>query len=145
LISPIAGQVWYSTSVLSGLMLYGLAVFLFVFGLLPYWFKVHKHLHEILGCWALTFPNVGWISTTRVLGDILNIRGFYIVHLIMTVLVCITWAVLISLTILAFWRGKIFSSKPEDVIKELGSMDSMKSTPSSSLDLEKNSAQQARE
>lgn len=31
-------------------MLFGLAVFLFFFGLLPYWFKLHKHLHEILGC-----------------------------------------------------------------------------------------------
>ena len=35
---------------MAGLMLFGLAVFLFFFGLLPYWFKVHKHLHEILGC-----------------------------------------------------------------------------------------------
>ena len=31
-------------------MLFGLAVFLFFFGLLPYWFKLHKHLREILGC-----------------------------------------------------------------------------------------------
>ena len=35
---------------MSGVMLFGLAVFLFVFGILPYWFKVHKHLSEILGC-----------------------------------------------------------------------------------------------
>lgn len=35
---------------MSGLMLFGLAVFLFLFGILPYWFKVHKHLSEILGC-----------------------------------------------------------------------------------------------
>lgn len=35
----------------------GLASFFFVFGALPYWFKVHKHLNEVLGCWALTFPN----------------------------------------------------------------------------------------
>lgn len=31
-------------------MLFGLAVFFFVFGALPYWFKLHKHLSEILGC-----------------------------------------------------------------------------------------------
>ena len=42
---------------MAGLLLFGLAVFFFIFGALPYWFKVHKHLHEILGCWALTFPN----------------------------------------------------------------------------------------
>lgn len=42
---------------MAAMMLFGLAVFFFIFGVLPYWFKVHKHLHEILGCWALTFPN----------------------------------------------------------------------------------------
>ena len=50
LVSERAGEIWYATSVMSGLMLFGLAVFLFFFGLLPYWFKLHKHLHEILGC-----------------------------------------------------------------------------------------------
>ena len=35
---------------MSALMLFGLAVFLFFFGLFPYWFKLHKHLREILGC-----------------------------------------------------------------------------------------------
>ncbi len=50
LVSESAGEIWYATSVMSGLMLFGLAVFLFFFGLLPYWFKLHKHLHEILGC-----------------------------------------------------------------------------------------------
>jgi len=39
---------------MSAVMLFGLAGFLFVFGILPYWFKLHKHLSEILGCWALT-------------------------------------------------------------------------------------------
>ena len=50
LVSPQAGEIWYAVSVMSGVMLFGLAVFLFVFGILPYWFKVHKHLSEILGC-----------------------------------------------------------------------------------------------
>ena len=54
LIADTAGEVWYSVSVMSAVMLFGLAVFLFAFGILPYWFKVHKHLSEILGCWALT-------------------------------------------------------------------------------------------
>ena len=59
----MAGEIWYATSVMSGLLLYGLAVFLFFFGILPYWFKLHKHLNEILGCWALTFPNGAHIPT----------------------------------------------------------------------------------
>ena len=54
LVTETAGEVWYAVSVMSGVMLFGLAVFLFIFGILPYWFKLHKHLSEILGCWALT-------------------------------------------------------------------------------------------
>ena len=46
----MAGEIWYATSVMAALMLYGLAIFFFVFGILPYWFKLHKHLNEILGC-----------------------------------------------------------------------------------------------
>lgn len=114
-VSPMAGEIWYATSVMSGLLLFGLAVFFFFFGLIPYWFKLHKHLHQILGCWALTFPNVGWISCLRVLGDIFNIKGFYVLHLIMAILMCLTWLVLFVLTVTAFWRGKIFISDEEDV------------------------------
>jgi hypothetical protein len=53
LISPQAGEIWYAGSVLSALLLFGLAVFFFVFAALPYWFKVHKSLSEILGCMSL--------------------------------------------------------------------------------------------
>ncbi|THU82392.1 hypothetical protein K435DRAFT_823225 [Dendrothele bispora CBS 962.96] len=110
LITPQAGEIWYAASVMSALMLYGLAVFLFVFGVMPYWFKLHKHLNEILG--------FGWINTTRVLGDLLNISGFRVIHLIMTVTIFITWCILIVLTAMAFWKGLIFFSKPEDVLQD---------------------------
>lgn len=40
LVSPMAGEIWYAASVLGALMLFGLAVFFFLFGVLPYWFKV---------------------------------------------------------------------------------------------------------
>lgn len=53
----MAGEIWYACSVLGSLLLFGLAIFFFVFGALPWWFKVHKELKDILGCWALTFPN----------------------------------------------------------------------------------------
>lgn len=64
--SPLAGEIWYASSILGATALLGLAVFLFFFGALPWWFKVHKHLNEILGCWALTFPNgkLGHYETT---------------------------------------------------------------------------------
>ena len=36
----------------------------------------------------------------------------------MAVVMCIAWAVLFSLTLLALWKGLIFCSKPEDVVKD---------------------------
>ncbi|KAF8627446.1 hypothetical protein AX17_006260 [Amanita inopinata Kibby_2008] len=118
LVAPVAGEVWYAASVMVGMLLFGLAVFFFAFGALPYWFKLHKNLDEILGCWALTFPNVGWIACLRVFGDTFKIRGFIILHTIMAILMCITWAILFILTIVAFCKGRIFKSKKEDVIKD---------------------------
>jgi len=142
LISPLAGEIWFSSSVLAGILLFGLAIFFFAFGVLPYWFKVHKHLSEILGCqclfsfslftcvgpdlqfvsfdvgWALTFPNVGWISSLRVLGDTLQIPGFFVLHTIMAILMCTVWVVLFVLTAVAFWKGKIFLAAEADVLKD---------------------------
>ena len=141
LVSPLAGEIWFSSSVLMGLLLFGLSVFFFAFGILPYWSKVHKHLGEILGCqhllfslftsvypdlwvcildvgWALTFPNVGWISTLRVLGDTLQIPGFYVLHAIMAILMCMVWVVLFGLTAVAFWKGKIFFATEADVLRD---------------------------
>jgi tellurite resistance protein TehA-like permease len=118
LISPMAGEIWYACSVLGAVLLWGLAVFFFVFGVLPYWFKVHKHLNEILGCWALTFPNIGWIATMRVLGDTFQIRGFFTMHLIMVILLCVTYVVLAGFTAYAFYKGEIFYAKPEDVVRD---------------------------
>jgi hypothetical protein len=64
------------------------------------------------------FPNVGFISVIRVLADIFDLPGFIVWHSIMVVFICITWAVLFFLTLMAFWRGKIFFAKPEDVLKD---------------------------
>ncbi len=50
IVTENAGEIWYAASVLAGLLLYGLAVFFFIFGILPYWYKLHKNLNEILGC-----------------------------------------------------------------------------------------------
>lgn len=61
---------------------------------------------------------VGWISTLRVLGDIFEIRGFFILHSIMTIIMCLTWLVLFVLTAVAFYKGKIFISDEETVLKD---------------------------
>ncbi|KAF8341352.1 voltage-dependent anion channel-domain-containing protein [Cantharellus anzutake] len=108
LISPIAGEVWYAIGLFEGIMLLGLAVFFFIFSSLPYWFKLEKDLHQILGCWALTFPNVGWITAVKLLGDHLHIPGFYIVHDVLTTAMCLTWVVLVVCTSIAFMRHEIF-------------------------------------
>ncbi|KAF8341350.1 voltage-dependent anion channel-domain-containing protein [Cantharellus anzutake] len=108
LMSPIAGEIWYAVCLLDAIMLLGLAAFFFVFSLLPYWFKLKKDLHQILGCWALTFPNVGWITTVKLLGDHLHIPGFYIVHDVLTIAMCLTWLVLVICTSIAFLRHEIF-------------------------------------
>ncbi|KAF9042662.1 hypothetical protein BDZ89DRAFT_273056 [Hymenopellis radicata] len=115
------GSIWYSANVLAALMLYGLAVYFFVFDVLPYTNKLDKQrqgLHDILGYWALTFPNVGWISATRGLGDAFDFHALYTIHLVMTIIVCVIWGVLAVLTALALWRGKILKSSPEDVLKD---------------------------
>ncbi len=61
---------------------------------------------------------VGWISTIRVLGDIFDLQGFFVWHLIMSILMCTVWVVLFALTAVAFWKGKIFLAKDEDVLKD---------------------------
>jgi len=118
LISPNAGEIWYAASIMGALVLFGLAIFLFIFGVLPYWFKVHKHLADILGCWALTFPNVGWISTLRALGDVLQIEFFFTLHAIFAFTMLAIWCILIVFTGIAIFKGVILRSKPEDVIRD---------------------------
>ncbi|EFI27215.1 hypothetical protein CC1G_15040 [Coprinopsis cinerea okayama7 len=118
LITVNSGEIWYAGSVMGGLMLFGLAVFLFVFGAFPFWFKTNKRLHDILGCWALTFPNVGWILTLRVLGNLFDIDGFKILHLVCCFILAVVWLILFVLTCVAFYKGFIFNSEDEDVIKD---------------------------
>jgi len=61
---------------------------------------------------------VGWIACLRLFGDLFQIQGFYVMHLTMVVLMCITWVVLFILTMIAFYKGAIFRSKEEDVWKD---------------------------
>ncbi|KAK0452756.1 voltage-dependent anion channel [Desarmillaria tabescens] len=118
-INEATGDIWYSASVMASLLLYGLALFFFIFGVIPYRFSLRRHLDGILDCWALTFPNVGWINATRSLGDIFQIQGFFTFHLVMTVFMCITWLFLFTLTVIAFCKGRIFKSGKEDFMRDI--------------------------
>ncbi|KAK0472532.1 voltage-dependent anion channel-domain-containing protein [Armillaria novae-zelandiae] len=118
-ITEVAGDVWYSASVMASLLLYGLALFFFVLGVITYRYPFKGRMHEILTCWAMTFPNVGWINATRLLGDIFAVQGFFMFHLVMTILMCITWLVLTIFTATAFFQGKILKSGEEDVNKDV--------------------------
>ncbi|KZV65538.1 hypothetical protein PENSPDRAFT_756417 [Peniophora sp. CONT] len=118
LVSDLAGEVWYAASVLCAFWLFGLAIFLLIFGALPYWFKLHKHLHEILGCWALTFPNVGWIGSLGALADALGVPKLRVVQTVCALMLVGVWAVLAVLTIVAFWRGLILKSHEESVLAD---------------------------
>ena len=61
---------------------------------------------------------VGWILALRKIGDTFDSNFFYVWNTVMTVLMCFTWTVLIILTIVAFCKGKIFISPPEDIVKD---------------------------
>lgn len=37
----------------------------------------------------------------------------------MTVAMCLTWGVLFVLTLVAFWKGRIFISAPKDVLRDM--------------------------
>jgi hypothetical protein len=63
---------------------------------------------------------VGWISTLRVLGDASDIPGFFAVHAVMAVMMCIVWLILFVLTALAFGKGKIFLAAEADVHRDEG-------------------------
>lgn len=61
---------------------------------------------------------MGWISAIRLFGDIFDLEGFYILHLIFVVFMCMTWFILAGLTALAFWRGEILFAREEDVVRD---------------------------
>ena len=61
---------------------------------------------------------MGWISTIKVLAEIFHLEGFFFWHHIMATFIISAWLILAVLTAVAFWKGKIFLAKPEDVIKD---------------------------
>ena len=83
------------------------------------------------------------IASIRALADIFDLKGFYVWHVVMVSLLCVTWLVLFILTLVAFWRGEILMAKPEDVVidrmgvKELEEMEKRNNMRSETPDVEK--------
>ena len=76
-----------------------------------------RDLHPICDAHDFTIA-VGWILALRKIGDTFDSNFFYVWNIVMTVLMCFTWTVLIIFTIVAFCKGKIFISPPEDIVKD---------------------------
>ncbi len=49
-ITEAAGDVWYSASVMASLLLYGLALFFFILGVIAYGYSFKGHMDGILSC-----------------------------------------------------------------------------------------------
>ncbi|KNE94506.1 hypothetical protein PSTG_12152 [Puccinia striiformis f. sp. tritici PST-78] len=116
LISPNAGEIFFVTGcVMVGIMLTGCSALLFTMAAIPYWTRLHKHLNEILGCWATTFPNIGLILSLKFLGDTFDSKVFYTFQTILTVMVFVVYLIVLFLTILAIWKGLILMSDDKSV------------------------------
>ena len=58
------------------------------------------------------------ISTFKVLGDIFHCKFLHMLHVVFTILILIAWVCLMTTTIVAFCRGKIFKSPTEEVLSD---------------------------
>ncbi|KAI7939860.1 hypothetical protein MJO28_013512 [Puccinia striiformis f. sp. tritici] len=105
----------FSGCVMVGIMLTGCSALLFTMAAIPYWTRLHKHLNEILGCWATTFPNIGLILSLKFLGDTFDSKVFYTFQTILTVMVFVVYLIVLFLTILAIWKGLILMSDDKSV------------------------------
>ncbi|KAI9625281.1 hypothetical protein KEM48_010970 [Puccinia striiformis f. sp. tritici PST-130] len=83
--------------VMVGIMLTGCSALLFTMAAIPYWTRLHKHLNEILGCWATTFPNIGLILSLKFLGDTFDSKVFYTFQTILTVMVFVVYLIVLFL------------------------------------------------
>ncbi|CAH7671501.1 voltage-dependent anion channel [Phakopsora pachyrhizi] len=116
LISPNAGEIWQVTgSIFVGTMLTGCSAVLFILAAIPYWSRIHKHLNEVLGCWATTFPNIGLILSLRFLGDTFKSDLILAFQTVLTIMVFTVYLIVFVLTIMAVWKGLVLVSDDKAV------------------------------
>lgn len=115
LISPNAGEIIFAGCVFVGTMLTGCSAVLFIMAAIPYWTRLHKHLNEILGCWATTFPNIGLILSLKFLGETFDSKVFIVFQTGLTIMVFSVYLIVLFLTILAIWKGLVLMSDDKSV------------------------------
>ncbi|KAA1125128.1 hypothetical protein PGTUg99_006370 [Puccinia graminis f. sp. tritici] len=118
LISPNAGEIIFvkkTGCVFVGTMLTGCSAVLFIMAAIPYWTRLHKHLNEILGCWATTFPNIGLILSLKFLGETFDSKVFIVFQTGLTIMVFSVYLIVLFLTILAIWKGLVLMSDDKSV------------------------------
>ncbi|KAA1111369.1 hypothetical protein PGTUg99_003007 [Puccinia graminis f. sp. tritici] len=98
-----------------GTMLTGCSAVLFIMAAIPYWTRLHKHLNEILGCWATTFPNIGLILSLKFLGETFDSKVFIVFQTGLTIMVFSVYLIVLFLTILAIWKGLVLMSDDKSV------------------------------
>ncbi|KAH9810196.1 voltage-dependent anion channel-domain-containing protein [Melampsora americana] len=126
LISELAGEIWFAGGIFVGIMLTGTAFLLFILAVIPYWSRLHKHLDEILGCWATTFPNVGLILALKFLGETFNSPAFFAVQFALTMLIIIAYVAVFCLTGVAIYKGVIFSSNDKAIYVDSYDLENIK-------------------
>lgn len=134
LISELAGEVWFAGCIFVGIMLTGTALLLFILAVIPYWSRLHKHLDEILGCWATTFPNVGLILSLKFLGETFNSPAFFAVQFVMTMIIIIAYVAVFILTGVAIYKGVIFSSNDKAIFADDYDLENLKIIDRNSMD-----------
>jgi tellurite resistance protein TehA-like permease len=80
--------------------------------------NIFLSLADAYAGWALTFPNVGWISCFGALGNALNIPGFFDIQVVLVIAMACIWLILVAFTAVAFKRGLILNAKAEDVLQD---------------------------
>ncbi|KAI8460815.1 hypothetical protein BY996DRAFT_6409092 [Phakopsora pachyrhizi] len=102
-------------SIFVGTMLTGCSAVLFILAAIPYWSRIHKHLNEVLGCWATTFPNIGLILSLRFLGDTFKSDLILAFQTVLTIMVFTVYLIVFVLTIMAVWKGLVLVSDDKAV------------------------------
>jgi tellurite resistance protein TehA-like permease len=91
-----AADVIYYASIPMALCLTGVAMYCWVFAMLPWIFTSTKHImYNPAGAWPLTFPCTGFIMTLGVLGDIFGSHTFWILHAVFTGYICLAFSILL--------------------------------------------------
>jgi tellurite resistance protein TehA-like permease len=91
-----AADIIYYSSIPIALCLVGLALYCWVFAIVPWIFTSTKHvMYNPAGAWPLTFPCTGFTLALGTLGNIFESHGFWILQAFFTGYICLAFMVLL--------------------------------------------------